>query len=39
MIGYVFVSDILRFSSTNQQKITREEAEAEKEIGLCASIN
>lgn len=34
-----FVADILRFSSTNQQKVTREEAEAKKEIGLCASIN
>lgn len=33
------VPDILRLSSTNQQKVTREEAEAKKEIGLCASIS
>lgn len=38
LIDVPFVLDILWSSATNQQEITREKTETEKETNLCASI-
>lgn len=37
-MGNLFVSDLLRSGATNQQKIAREEDEAEKEIAVPTSV-